>query len=170
MKIIATLLLFLASFAVSAQTSNATWNLLSIPDKTGIIVGYIYQSYAIGTIYDSTPIKNITALRLICPTKGKSNPLIAIFWNEDEGSMLDHPVEIRLDRQIFLESQQYRWSQEKTLTYRPLSESGELINAMRNKHTISFSWIGQDELKRTTAFDLSTFNSSLDGFYNNCHI
>jgi hypothetical protein len=169
MKTLLSALLLVASFAVSAQTPTPLWNLISIPDKTGNTVGYIYQTYAAGTVYESTPVKYVTALRLICSVKGKDEPIIALYWDGQDGTRLtDLGIDVKVDKKLIPAIQDYKWTQEGSLTYRKLSESTELITAMQNGHTISFSWFGADANRRYTILPLVAFNVYLNDFYASC--
>jgi hypothetical protein len=164
------LALFLAtfSFASYAQTPSIWWFLRPVPNE-GPTVGYIYDTRAVGYVYESNPVKNVTALRLICSTVGKDRPIIAVVWDtQNEPKLTDLAVEIKIDRKIVPGVQDYKWVQEGKWIYHNLSESTELIDAMKDGRTISFSWVGRDTNKRYTVFSILGFNTLLNDFYTSC--
>lgn len=175
MKFLSCIILFFISFNSYAQIAAPlpVWTISDVPSgATNTIVGYIYQTYAIGSSGTDLPIsKDITALRLICSVQGSTDPIIAIYWNNYEvsniQSLTDIYVSIRIDGKNF--NHELLWNQEETLTYRSLTDSKELIDSMKNGHIISFKWANE---KKTyyTVFNLVEFSKNLNNFNTSCKL
>lgn len=161
-------ILLLMAIASHADQPSPLWNLFGIPDAGGKTVGYIYEIYAIGTLYNIQPEKNLSAIRLICPSNGISPPVIALFWEGAKGLGNNQHLDIMIDRHII--QQEWYWTQEETLTYRPLLDSKELIDAMKLGHTISFNWFDNNAKRRRVIFSLISFNLYLNDFNAVCKL
>ena len=164
-KLFAIALAFLTS-VTSAQ--QPTWALFSVADDNKQNVGYIYQIYAIGTKYNKTPEKQPTALRLICSASDNSPPILAIYWNHENGSNNTQQLKITLDRQPF--NQDWYWMQDDNLIYRSLSQSKPLIDKMKSAHLISIDWNDNAGVRHFTIFRLNGFAEHIDNFLESCKI
>jgi hypothetical protein len=163
-----TALLVLSCQTANAQTPNKDWNLFTVPDEKGVTVGYIYQSYAIGTVY-STPVrKNPTALRLICSTKGGSAPIVAVYWDDSSGPGETLNINISIDGKSV--GTDWRWRQEGNIVYRSLADSTDMIQKMRVGRIISFVWTDSRGNKKQSAYSINDFNRYLSDFNTSCRL
>ena len=153
-----------------SQMSLPQWHLDAVTNNSGIAVGYIYHTAAIGTECCEHPKKTITELRLICSTKNKSNPIISVFWNGQDSAFDMQSVEVTVDKKPIPEVETYSWIQEGPLTYRSLIDSRILIASMKNGHSISFAWTSDNDIRKYTIFNLSSFNQYLNDFTTACRI
>ena len=155
-----------AALAMSAaMAENTGWKIQRVPERTNSpAVGYMYETYAIGTQNGPGAKKNVTALRLICSVS-INKPLIAIYWNTMVG---DKPqsVEIRANRKTI--SPRILWEQDGPLLMRSVAESTELIQLLKTSKDINFMWVDTNAVRRTTIFDLKDFNSHLSEFNTYC--
>ena len=173
MKFLSCIILLLVAFNSCAQSLPAamTWRLDTANTESGRPLGYIYQIYAIGTVYRTPIKKDITALRLICSAKGDVDPIIAIYWDEEtEGTQhpIDFHVDIKIDGYNF--NQTLLWNEESKLTWRSLTQSRELIDAMKIGHIVSFNWIDSDKKRRYTIFSLTDFGTHINDFNTVCKL
>jgi hypothetical protein len=172
-KLIPALLLSLIPFVSYAQVPNPGWELDTVMDGFGHPTGYIYETSAVGHQCSEECKKldfEITELRLICSVKGKSDPIIAIFWNRQQVSSRKQSVEVKIDMKVVPNTQSYEWTQEGPLTYRSYTDSTELLNLMKTGHMISFGWVEDSTEKKYTVFTLRDFSSNLDNFISFCNL
>src|SRR5271165_6328533 len=129
-----------SAFAVKKQpiptpVTPPAWDLVGVKNEKGDVVGYIYHSYAIGTLdhlKDNVKSeKNIVGLRLVCSRVGKSEPLLVFYWNGGDETKHESAVIISVDRTFNPEVTSYIWTHEHSIIYRSLSESGALIDQMK---------------------------------------
>lgn len=166
-RIFVVLLALLPIIAYSAPATPSPWIFDTITDAKGV-AGYIYHSYSVGTMYSDGVVKNVTNLRLICPARGKAPAIVAVYWDGQDDVSNTNIIEISIDRKIFIDTQM--WMHDRSLQYRPLNESGQLIIAMRNAKMIEFKWFDISGVQKETIFDLTNFKSHLDEFYTSCKI
>jgi hypothetical protein len=166
-KLFGILALVAASNAV-AQT--AAWNISEIKGKDNSVVGYIYHSSAVGTQVKDKTEKVVSGLRLVCSTKGwtamgDADPIIAIYWNGMFGNT-NQKIDVKVDgRPVTLTT---HWDQDNQIVFRKISESAELIHAMKTGRNVTFSWTGTDTARRTTTISLRDFNQKFGEFNNSC--
>lgn len=155
-----------AVFAMSSvMAEDTSWKITEVPGKDKAIVGYIYHVGAVGTQVGAKTEKVVTSLRFVCSTKistqRDNDPLIVLYWNTMTGVSTQHVLSRTsadpLDR-IF------QWEQDGPLLIRSVNESKDIIQKMRLSKNISFTWLGNDAVRRTTIFDLRTFDSHLGEF------
>lgn len=164
-KLLVSFIFTFSPYLAQAQTGNE-WNLFPvyINDQS---VGYIYQTYSVGTVYKTPKEKNVTALRFICTLKGSSPPLIAIFWSGSKNENLNLPIEISINESaVILKNQD--WVQDGLVVFRTVDESRELIELMKTGRSISFTWKNKDGIKKHTIFALDNFTSLLSDFGTIC--
>lgn len=164
-KLLAVALALLSSVASADQPS---WTLVNVTDETKQNVGYIYQMYATGTKYTTPVEKQPTALRLICSTADNSPPILAIYWNRDDGSNNNQQLKITVDRQPFV--QDWSWIQEGTLTYRSLQQSNSLVDKMKSAHILSAEWNDNAGVRHLTMFNLNGFAVHYGDFLAACKL
>lgn len=161
-------LLVLSCQTANAQNPNKDWNLVSVPDEKGATVGYIYQSYAIGTVYSTPAKKNPTALRLICSTKGGSAPIVAVYWDDSSGMGETLNINVLIDGKPI--GNDWRWRHEGNIIHRPLLDSTDMILKMRAGRIISFAWTDSRGAKRQTMYSINDFNRYLSDFNASCRL
>lgn len=161
------ILALVAATNVSAQV--AAWNISEIKGKDNSVVGYIYHTSAVGTQVRNKPEKIVSGLRLVCSTKtwtsNESDSIIAVYWNGMFGNT-NQKVDVKVDgRTIALPS---NWDQDNQIVFRKISESAELVQALKTGRNVTFSWDGTDSTKRVTTFSLRDFNQKFSEFNNSC--
>jgi len=156
-------------------TYASTWNVVEVKntEKTAT-VGYIYHTSAIGTKFGLNKEKVATDFRFVCSAKeflaGPSTaPIMAIFWDGGPHGTTFQQVEVKIDGKE-IQMTQPPWIQEGTLLYRKLSDSKSFIQSLRTGKLVSFSWVGTDNIRRTTMFDLQDFTLNFNSFSANCEI
>lgn len=164
-KILFTFIIALSTFKVYAESP---WKLIEIKSQDdSYTAGWIYQTYAKGTLYSKPPSKGITALRFICSTKNDNNlPIMAIFWDETNNNRKNIFVEMSLDNKI-LPFQSNSWTEWGSITYLPITEIPVMISDLEKSKTIGFKWIDSDGLERRTIFSMAGF--TFNEFTNKCH-
>ena len=60
------------------------------------------------------------------------------------------------------------WVQDGPILFRNISESKELVDALKVGRTVTFSWIGPDSVTRRTGFNLRGFTQNLPRFNQSC--
>lgn len=168
--------LFVGIMSVLAFTVGAVethdWKITEVTENKAI-VGYIYHTGAVGTQIGVKTERFVTGLRFVCSTKAAltpADPLITIYWNTMIGSIPQY-TEIQLDKKPpEVDLSTFRWEQDGPLLYRSVYISKSLIKLMKTSNSISFSWLGTDAVRRTTMFDLKTFNAHLGEFSALCKI
>lgn len=165
-KLVACLLM---SFPLLSVSQTARWKLESIKDNNDKVIGYIYQTYSFGTQSEPKQEKVVSALRLICSTTGSDEPIIAVYWNDDLGaSKFQHPT-VRVDGTD--KTSRTMWIQDHKLLFSQISWSTSLIQSMRTGNIVKFEWESADFIKRrSTSFDIKTFNYRLNEFVSACNI
>ncbi len=168
--------LFISIISALAITAGAaeipSWKITEVTGNNKIAIGYIYHTSAIGTQVGAKTEKFVTGLRFVCSTKAAAmpaDPLITIYWNTMIGNMPQY-TEIHLDKKLFEGDPAIRWEQDGPLLYRSMYVSQPLIKSMKTSNSISFSWLGTDAVRRSTMFDLKTFNAHLGEFSALCKI
>ncbi len=162
------ILALIAATNVAAQAS--TWNISEIKGKDNSVVGYIYHSSAVGTQIRDKTEKVVSGLRLVCSTKslpaiGSPESIVAVYWNGMFGNT-NQKIDVKVDgRSINLAT---HWDQDNQIVFRKISESAEMIQAMKAGRSITFSWTGTDSVKRNTTFSLRDFNQKFSEFNNSC--
>lgn len=164
-KLLVSIIFTLLPYLAQAQSGNE-WNLFPV-NVNNQPVGYIYQTYSVGTVYKISKEKNVTALRFICTLKGSSLPLIGIFWNGSKNENSNLPIEISINESIVILKNQ-DWVQDGFLVFRTVDESRELIELMKTGRSISFTWKNKDGIKKHTIFSLDNFTSLLSDFNTIC--
>lgn len=161
----------LALVAASNVAAQATaWNISEIKGKDNSVVGYIYHSSAVGTQIKDKTEKVVSGLRLVCSTKsavamGSSESIIAIYWNGMFGNT-NQKIDVKVDgKAVNLTTS---WDQDNQIVFRKISESTEMIQAMKTGRNITFSWTGTDSAKRITTVSLHNFNQKFSEFNNSC--
>jgi len=158
----------LALFSSATLAQQPAWTLVNVSDDNKQNVGYIYQSYAVGTKYNTPIEKQPTALRLICSTVDNSPPILAIYWNHEDGSNNNQQLKIAVDRQPFV--QDWSWIQDGTLIYRSLTQSNSLVDKMKSAHILSAEWNDSAGVRHLTTFSLNGFATKMADFSAACKL
>ncbi len=124
--------------------------------------------YATGTKYSTTVEKQPTALRLICSTADNSPPILAIYWNHEDGSNNNQQLKITVDRQPFI--QDWSWIQDGTLIYRSLQQSNSLVDKMKSANILSAEWNDAAGARHLTIFSLNGFAKHMADFSAACKL
>lgn len=159
------------TIANTGMAQSGTWILSPVIDHhrdLKPVVGFIYQTAAQGTAMAEKPTKVITKLELLCNATGNpvNTPLIALFWQGIQGNIAQM-IDIKVDGKFV---ERTRWEQDDALYYRSISESAQLLQAMRTGKSITFDFLGPDGTRRVTMFDLRDYNSNLSEFKKNCNL
>lgn len=164
--------LIAAFISMSAAAQTTTWNISEVSGKNAEILGYIYHTSTVGTQIGAKTKKVISGLRLVCSTKGysamaTSEPIVAIFW---QGMFGNTPTAVSAE----VDKKPIRlvptlWDHDGQILYRNFSDSAELIQALKTGRNVTFSWEGNDSVKRKTVFSLRDFNSQLSEFNALCN-
>ncbi len=113
--------------------------------------------------------KVVSGLRLVCSTKTLpamgSESIIAVYWNGMFGNT-NQKIDVKVDgKSIHLTTP---WDQDNQIVFRKISESTEMIQAMKTGRNITFNWVGTDSAKRITTISLRDFNQRFGEFNNSC--
>ena len=155
------------AFGVNAQTPD--WRLVPVKDRSNNVVGYIYHTEAIGRQIGTQPEKVQTGLRLVCAkSDDRDDPLIIVYWEGMFGNIPEN-VTILVDGRKIGVGQTYEWKRDGPVLHRKISESGEILRAIKTGRTISLSWTENRSVQKTTVFDLRTFNSNIGNFNSSCN-
>lgn len=158
----------LTCMAANSQ-SHISWNLVPVPDRDNIVVGFIYHTEALGTEKNHGIKKVPTSLRLICSTKledVKMDPIIAVLWSNLESSTNIRAIGTTIKGNVLSID---TWTQDGDLLYRSAISSDQLMDSMKHSKSVRFSWISQDSTKYDVVFDLKEFKNGLDNFNRVCH-
>jgi len=161
-KFIAALFVTAASFTAYAQ--NSGWNISDVINKDKMSVGYIYHTYAVGTKMGAKPEKVAAGLRLVCSVKGKSDPILAVFWNGMLPTSYSQTVEISIDGQPVSKD---TWTHDGSLLYMTEPVAHVLIDNMKTGRILNATWT-DNSIQYKVAFDISTFKSKLGEFNQSC--
>lgn len=155
---------FAFMLAVSTATAEThDWQITEVSGANNTVAGYIYHIGSIGTQVTKAE-KIATSLRIVCSaTAPTDSPLITIFWNTMTGNT-SQLVETRVNGRIIQVGQPQRWDQDGPLLIRQVSESRELVMALKSSKDIEFMWISPNGVRRITMFDLRNFNIHLHEF------
>lgn len=169
MKRLATLFSLLAFTTLAAAQQQ--WNITDVRKKTGELVGHIYHTSSVGTQVGAKTEKFVTGIRLVCTTKrylamGNPDPIIAIYWNTMAGENTE-TVFIEIDGKSV--SDPLNWYQDGQILFRNLSDSHNLIQAMKSGKTMKVYWTSSDAVRRSSVFDIRTFNAKIAEFNTSCN-
>ena len=161
-----TKLLAIIAFCVSASAMAqvSEWTLRDVPDQTGTI----YRQEVIGiSTRDSVTKRSRTAISLVC-TQVPRSAKIFIQWENIQGYG-DRKVNYTVDSRSTPNGSPFVMKQENDILYRDLESSRELLQAMKTGSILTVDWVGFDQTRYLTAFNLSTFRSNLSEFNKRCN-
>ena len=156
---------FFALLSSTAICQPVTWTLSEVKGKTEV-AGYIYHTSATGTQYGVKTEKVFTSLRFACSPKSSAPPLMIIMWNNMKGSSVQY-VHTTVDGKIVPANDQ--WSQDESIVYRSITESDPIMQQLKAGTIVTFNWIDNNAVRRTTAFDLRDMKRGLGDFNTVCH-
>lgn len=156
-------LAILATAAVSHAQSS--WTLRGTPDGSGTI----YRTEVYGTqTRDKTTRRARTALSLVCGAT-LSQPMIMLQWEGMTGYGIRR-VNYSIDnRPLTPNGSGKPMSAENDILYTAISSSQELLQSMKSGSTLTVDWVGLDQTRYLTVFNLSTFRSNLSEFNKRCN-
>ena len=157
--------IFATLLSSTAICQPVTWSLSEIKGKTEV-AGYIYHTSATGTQYGAKTEKVFTGLRFACSPKSSAPPLMIIYWNTMKGSSVQY-VHATVDGKIVPNNDQ--WFQDESIVYRAMQDSDPIMQQLKAGSTVTFTWIDNNAVKRTTAFDLRDMKKGLGDFNAVCH-
>lgn len=165
MKAFIGLVALVASTLAFGQSSE--WKLTEVKGKDTTPAGYIYHNYSVGTQRTDTVEKVVSGLRIICSTTKGTYPIVALYWNGRlSGDPLYSPV-WTIDGKAIPTGIWTRFPEGKIIS-RPVSETTELMLALKNGHLATVAWTGSDAVRYSTAFDLTNYQSHLAEFEAAC--
>jgi len=151
----------LASVSIGAVAQTPKWNITEVTS----VVGYIYNTYAVGTQIGAKTEKVTAGLRLACSVKSPEEPALILFWN---GQMIASPTQtvmVSIDGKPLSTN---TWFQEDHILHRSATKAKNIIDAMKIAHTVEFAWTGNDTVRYKVIFDVLGFNTKLDEFNASC--
>lgn len=155
-----------ALLSSTAICQPVTWDISEVKGPKDTIVGYIYYTNATGTQIGAKTEKLFTSLRLVCSTKSVEPPLMIIKWDTLSGNSVQY-VRATVDGKIIPLNDQ--WFQDESIVYRAITYPDPLVQRLKQGTTVTFTWIDNDAVRRTTAFDLRDMKKGLSDFNTFCH-
>ena len=157
---------FFSLLSSAAICQPVSWTLSEIKGQSEI-AGYIYHTDAAGTQYGAKTEKLFTSLRFACSTKSSAPPLMIIMWNTMKGSSTQF-IHTTVDGNPVLSYDQ--WTQDENIIYRPLQyPTDTIMQQLKTGSIVRFTWIDNNTVRRTTAFDLRDMKKKLADFNTVCH-
>lgn len=152
------------SSLISAQTfaQESPWIINSVAG--GIV--YRTEEYGIST-QDQHTKRSRSAISLMC-AQGV-NPKIFLQWENMQGYgniKVNYTID---DKPVTPNGKNFVMKQENDILYKDLSVSQELLQAMKIGRTLTVDWVGYDQRRYLTTFNLSTFRSNLSQFNKKCN-
>lgn len=160
--------IYIAAFVLCTSAYAQKWELTEITSKDKSVVGYIYHTSTIGTQTGPKTEKVISGLRLVCSLKSQGTPLVVIFWDKMLG-IGPQILRIKIDSKEFVESSKYQWMQDGNILVREINESQSLFLALKNARSFSINWTSNDNITRTSIFDVSAMSSQISNFATVCN-
>lgn len=155
-----------AASSAFAQTIG-NWTIRDVPNQ-----GVIARTEVIGlATRDGLTKRARTAMSLVCFTEGPypQNAKVMIQWEGLQGYG-NRRIAYTLDGKpptpnatIFVMRQDHE------ILYRDLVDSREFLQAMKTGSTLTVDWVGFDQTRYLTTFNLSTFRSNLSEFNKKCN-
>ncbi len=148
--------------ASNAFAQESKWVLTSLPEGT------IYRTevYGIST-RDKITKRSRTAVSLFC-TDGMQ-PKIFLQWENMQGYgniKINYTID---NKPTTANGTNFAMDQDREIISRDLSTSKELLQSMKAGQILSIDWVGYDQTRYITVFNLRTFRASLNEFNKKCN-
>lgn len=155
---------FLALFSIASHAQSSSWSMTEVPSANKSTAGYIYHTYARGTVtQNGTKSYAAAGLRFVCSAKGKGDPIVAVFWNGLSTPVAEQKLEIIVDKIALLRP---TWMHDGSIIFSTVATHPDLLSAMKRGRTVRITWDGPEASKYTVIFDLKDFN--LTEFNSSC--
>lgn len=157
----------------SAPALPADWNLKSVTEQSVAAdnpVGYIYKQEVVGiATRDNRTTNKRASLSLVCSVKDGSDtsPKIILQWEGLQGYGTPR-INYTVDSRITPAGNAWTMRQENDILYKDASESRELLQGMKQGRTVAFDWVGSDQTRYLTTFNLNSFRNNLSEFNTKC--
>jgi len=147
---------------MAAVAQESKWILNSQPD------GSVYRTEVYGiSSRDRTTKRARTAISLLCATG--TQPKIFLQWENMQGYgniKINYSID---NTSTTPNGTNFPMIQERDILYRNISESRELLQSMKIGRTLTIDWVGHDQTRYLTIFNLSTFRGNLNEFNKQCN-
>lgn len=156
-------LFVIAALAVATSAfAQASWTLRDTPDGQGTV----YRTEVYGTsTRDKNTRRSRVALTLACSPALR--PILMIQWEGLQGYG-NRTINYSIDGRSTPGGASFVMRQEGDILYRDLESSRELLQSMKSGSTLTVDWVGLDQTRYLTVFNLSTFRSNLSEFNKKC--
>lgn len=156
-------LFFVATSVSALEFSDWALNEIKSASET---VGYVYNTYAVGTQVGAKTEKIVTDFRFVCSIKGSANPIIAIRWVGRLAPNQGQYITVSIDN---IYSSTDFWGQnDKNTFFREVLVSQAIVDAIKKGKQLKISWISTDAVKYNAIYNITNVNQKLNMFNAAC--